>query len=201
MIGMLSPHPRKLKEVLAMQRIPASLADCLAKVESSAIRKSSENWVVMWWDEGHAVSVDGGMTTAYRGIDTQGRLMWLVRHREKRHGYHSLAEGAHAALEEAEAAWEARRAVRAEWYIVEKVASDLLTGRRRFDVTLEDAHNSPLCSIGIESFLKRLRMPGRTRMSGRMAALLMKIEPQMGYVIHQAYLRTEGRRGIVAPLY
>ena len=36
MIGMLSPHPRKLKEVLAMQRIPASLADGLAKVASSA---------------------------------------------------------------------------------------------------------------------------------------------------------------------
>lgn len=201
MIGVLSLQSRNLKEELAMQRVRASLADSLSDVESGAIRKISENWIVMWFDTGHAVSLDGGTTTAYRGIDTEGRLMWLVRHADKRYGYHSLERDPYAALEEAAAAWEARQAVKAEWRAVEQIASDLWWDRRRFDVTLEDAHNSPLCSVGIEAFLRRMGMAKVSRMSGRTAALLMKIEPQMGFVIHQAYVRTEERRPLVAPLF
>ncbi|GAB4347187.1 MAG: hypothetical protein Kow0026_00220 [Oricola sp.] len=115
---------------------------------------------------------------------------------------HSLEKDPDGAIKEALAAWRARRAVRSQWHVVEKVTSDLLVGRRRFDVTLEDAHNSPLCTVGIEAFLKRVGMAGRTRISGRAAAILMKlVEPQMGFVIHQAFLRVEAERPVVAPIY
>lgn len=201
MNGVLWPYTRKLREELAMQRVSASPASSLIETGSGRIRRNRENWVTLWLDEGHAVSVDGGAITAYRGIESLGRLLWLVRHEAKRYGYHSLENDPYKAIHEALSAWEARREIRARWHVVEQVASDLLVGRRRFDVTLEDAHNSPLCSVGIDAFRRRMRIRHITRISGRTAALLMKIEPQLGFVIYQAYLRTEQERAEIAPMY
>ena len=151
--------------------------------------RDTANWVNMWVDLGHNVSFDRGRITAYRGIDSQGTLMWMVRHAEKSHGYHALHADPLAAIEEATAAWAGRRAVRARWDQVEAIARDLLTGREAFHVTRADAHRSPLCTVGIDSFMDRMRLGHVQTLSGRAAALLMKIEPQVGFVIDAAHTR------------
>lgn len=151
------------------------------------------NWVTMWIDEGHKVSMDRGTTTAFRGIDTDGQLMWMVRHAEKSHGYHSLLTDPLAAIEQAQDAWAGRRAVRKRWDQVERVAADLIRGRQKFTVSRDDAARSPLCTVGIDSFMRRMGLGNVHAMSGRTAALLMRVEPQVGFVIDAAHARVVHR--------
>ena len=147
------------------------------------------NWVTMWIDEGHRVSMDRGTTTAFRGIDSDGQLMWMVRHARKSHGYHSLLTDPLAAIEQAEEAWEGRRTVRKRWDQVERVASDLIRGQLKFSVSRDDAARSPLWTVGIDSFMRRMGLGNVQSMSGRAAALLMRVEPQVGFVIDAAHAR------------
>jgi hypothetical protein len=59
----------------------------------------------------------------------------------------------------------------------------------RFDILIEDAHTSPLCAMGTRHFLRSVGLSGITRLSGFKLAWLMLLEPQLGFVIHQAALR------------
>lgn len=180
---------RRLKQKLAMQRAMTSLIDKEIIADSDEFVLETANWVTMWVDTGHVVSFDGGRTNGYRGIDIQGQLMWLVRHEDKQHGYHSLETDPLAAIEEAEHAWAARKEVRQRWDVVERVARHLIMGRQKFSVTRQDAVASPLCMVGIDSFLRRMRLAQVQRVSGRVAALLMQVEPQVGFVIDVAHRR------------
>lgn len=144
----------------------------------------------MWLDTGHIVRGDCGKITATRGIDLDGQFVWFVRHPEKRHGYHSQEDDPFRAIKQAEAAWAARRAVRKNWPEVKALAQDLIWGRARLDVRIEDAYASPLCALGIKWFLRHLGLGGSQRVSGRLAALLMQFEPQLGFVIYEAQART-----------
>ena len=181
---------RRLREKLALQRPMTSLIEKEILATSDAIVTDASNWVTMWVDTGHAVTVDRGVTAAYRGICTDGRLLWLVRHIDRQHGYHSTEADPLAAIEQAEQAWVMRKIVRQRWAEVEEVARELRAGRMRFDVTLEDAKASPLCTVGIEGFLNRMRLNRVSRVSGRVAGLLMHVEPQVGFVIDVAYRRS-----------
>ena len=96
-------------------------------------------------------------------------------------------------LAQARAAWDERRRVRAHWPVVRRIARDLALGRRRLEVRIEDAHASALCTVGIEGFLRRIGLGRVRRVSGRTAALLMALEPQVGFVILAAHERAHGR--------
>lgn len=178
-----------------MMRPMTSLIERELLTATGDIVELRENWIRMWVDKGHAVSFDGGRITAFRGICDRGRPMWLVRRSDKRHGYHSLHADPVDAVEEAQAAWDARRDGRRRWDEVERFAADLLRGRERLVVTIEDAYESALCGPGIEAFLRRIGLGRVRRVSGRVAALMMKLEPQVGFVILAAMDRAAAAAG------
>ena len=179
----------QLKSRLTSCRQMMSLIDRDIAAASDEIQLVTENWVPMWVDTGHTITSDCGQLRAIRSIGFDGTLMWFVKHPDKKHGYHSAETCPFAAFEDAETAWRRRADVRAEWKFVEQIAADLLAGRKKFSVTRADAHASPLCSAGIDGFMARMGMPNVQKMSGRSAALLMKIDPQLGFVIREAHRR------------
>jgi hypothetical protein len=156
---------------------------------SDAFLFDKTDWVKLWYDPGHAIRSDCGKITAYRAITRRGQLLWYVFHTEKSRGYHASCSSPHAAIEEAQAVWVHRRLVKSQWSDVQRIAQDLASGKAKFDVRIEDAHASPLCTLGIDGFLSSVGLARVTRISGRMAALLMKLEPQMGFVIYEAWQR------------
>lgn len=154
----------------------------------------TENWVKMWVDTGHGIVADNGTCVAFRGIDLQGQLMWLVRHHKRAHGYHSTQISPHAAIQEAEAAWSDRARVKARWHHVKRVARELIIGKKHFYVSRDDAHRSALCGAGIDAFMRQMGMSKRNGLSGRTAAILMIFEPQLGFAIYAAYERSLAER-------
>lgn len=189
------PLARKsLRLKLAMQRQNTSLMDREIAAASDEIVQELEDWVDAFVDYGHVISFDNGETRAIRAVAMHdGTLFWLVRKTGKSKGFHSDRSDPLAAIEQAEAAWRARKLVRRNWQAVQHLARDLLLGRRRFRVRLEDAYASPLCSMGIAAFMRRMRISHITETPGWFAAVLMRIDPQVGFVIHQAYLRETQR--------
>ncbi len=187
-----SLNDARLRATLAKERQMMSLIEREIIGGSDQIVRHSENWVHMWVDTGHRVMSDCGTMVAERGITRGGRLLWLITREGKRHAFHATAQDPFAAFEQANAAQARRREVRGQWATVKRLRRDLLTGRRHMDVTLEDAAASPLCSVGIEAFMSRIGMGRVQRVSGRVAALMMLIEPQVGFVIFEAAAR-QGR--------
>lgn len=179
----------QLKTRLAKQRQMMSLIEKDIVAGSDAMVRVTENWVPMWIDEGHRIASDCGQLSAFRGISFDGKLMWLVRSSKKKHGYHAQTDCPFEAFEEAQCAWRRRAEVRAEWSEVERIARALLTGREKFSVSRADAHASPLCSAGIDGFMASIGMPRVQTISGRTAALLMRVDPQIGFAIREAYRR------------
>lgn len=175
--------------LLARQRPMTSLLDKEIIAEGPDLVFDKANWVPLYFDRGHAVPSDCGRMTAFRAVTLNGQFLWMVFAQDKQHGYHAACDDPVEALEQARHSWAHRRAVRQDWDLVERTARDLILGRQRFDVRIEDAQASPLCLLGIDGFRRAVGLGRVTRMPGRVAALLMKIEPQMGFVIHAALQR------------
>lgn len=181
---------RDLRRKLAMQRQMTALLDHKIVAASDDIVLEREDWVEAFVDYGHCFSFDGGKITAFRAIAVHdGSLFWLVRKNGKAKGYHSDRTDPLGAVEQAEAAWQGRKRVRRDWSAVEALARDLLLGRRALRVRIEDAHASALCTMGVTAFMRQMRISHIQEISGRLAAILMWIDPQVGFVIHQAHLR------------
>lgn len=187
-------HHLRLK--LAMDRQMTSLIDREMASTSVSIVREREDWVDAFVDYDHVVSFDGGETRAYRAVSvSEGTLFWLVRRNGKTKGYHSDCSDPLAAVEQAQEAWRNRKLIRGDWDAVEQLARDLLLGRKRLRVRIQDAYSSPLCGMGMSAFMRRMRISGVTEVSGWLAAILMRIEPQVGFVIYQAHLRvTQDRK-------
>lgn len=179
----------RLKSTLVSTRKMMSLVDKDIATASPEMVRETENWVPMWVDEGHVVTSDCGELRAYRAIGLDGTLMWFVRHPQKLRGYHAQTDCPFDAFVQAQSAWKRRAQVRSEWAGIKAVARDLISGRIKFDVTRDDAYASPLCKAGIDGFMARLGMANVNRIGGRTAALLMKIDPQLGFVIREAHRR------------
>lgn len=179
-----------LKTRLVKQRQMMSLMEKEMVISTGDLVFDDENWVKMWVDTGHGVISDDGSCVAYRGIDLNAQLLWMVRHPKRKHGYHAATASPIDAITEAQHAWAERARVRGRWPLVKQIARDLVTGKRDFVVTRDDARRSALCGVGIDAFMTRLWMPNKQSISGRMAASLMVIEPQLGFVIYTAYERT-----------
>lgn len=141
---------------LCMQRKMTSLVDRQLAVATTHFEKNTENWVHMWLDPDHIVKSECGAIAAHRGITVQGDLLWLVRHKEKKMGYHSAASDPIVAIEEAAFAWVERRRIKRRWHEVEILAKAARKGKYRQTVYIEDAYNSPLCETGVRAFMTRV---------------------------------------------
>lgn len=181
--------PAQARLMLARQRTMTSLLDMEYAAEGPDMLFSKTDWVPLYLDLGNAVKSDCGQICAYRALTLRGVFLWMVFASGKGRGYHASTDDPHEAIERAKAAWDKRRAVRQDWDLVERTARDLIWGRQRFDVRREDLLASPLCHLGAEGFLRAIGARRAQRLPGRLAALLMKIEPQMGFVIHAAMQR------------
>lgn len=171
---------------LAKTRPMTSLMDAeiIAVGEELVFYKS--DWVPLYYDLNHKVRSDCGRINAFRARTLKGAFLWLVFTPEKARGYHADCSDPFEAIAMAERSWAGRRAVRANWEMVEQTARDLLAGRQQFDLRVEDLHACPLCTMGIEGFRRKIGLGRVTRIPGWLAALLMKVEPQVGFVIHAA---------------
>ena len=175
--------------LLASQRQMTSLTDKEILSQGVDFVFYKTDWVPLYYDTGYVVTSDCGMIKACRAATLTGQLLWLVFHPKKAHGYHALEQDPVAAIERAQAVWARRAQVRTNWAEVEQSARDLIMGRQKFDIRMEDAEASPLCILGIQGFLRGIGMANVRRMPGRLAAMLMKVEPQMGFVIYEALQR------------
>jgi len=179
----------QLKARLVKQRQMMSLMEKEIAIAMGEMVQNHENWVRMWVDTGHIITADDGKIMAFRGIDFDGTLMWLVQHPKKKFGYHSLKTDPFAAIDEAKMAWTERARVRAKWPEVQAHAWALFLGREKVTITRNDAYRSPLCAVGVDSFMKRIGLPQRQTISGRTAALFMLLDKQLGFVINSAIER------------
>ena len=175
--------------LLAKKRQMTSLIEKEMIAASDALVFDKTDWVPLYLDRGNMVTSDCGTMKAYRALTMKGQPLWMVYTAGKTRGYHAQHDDPFAAMDEARQVCAQRRAVRQNWSQVERTARDLLTGRQRFDILIEDLHASPLCTLGIEGFRGAIGMNRITRMPGWLAAVLMKIEPQMGFVINAAAQR------------
>lgn len=184
----ISKH-QQARQLLAKQRQMTSLIDKDIIAQGDDLVFDRTDWIPLYFDRGYEVRSDCGTARAYRAATLDQRLLWLVFTDGKDRGFHSLASDPVQAIADAQDAWARRRDIRRDWFLVEKTAKNLLTGRAKFSVRIEDAHASPLCSMGIEGFLGALKLGRIQSVSGRIAALMMQIEPQVGFVIYQAMQR------------
>ncbi|MEL6571403.1 MAG: hypothetical protein AAFQ64_07090 [Pseudomonadota bacterium] len=176
---------RHVLKTLVTARGGLSLIEQDFAIEAQVERETAD-WVPMWVDLEHAVRSTRHQATAYRAITDDGILLWYVRHDKKKRGYHSRASTAVDAFADAAQTWQTRRAIKRNWDQLKALQTDVLMGRKTVDVTIEDARAGGLCTLGIEGFMRRFGIANRTRISGRLAALLMKVEPQMGFALYRA---------------
>ncbi len=194
-------HTDELLSKLCMQRKMTPIIDRHLAVATTKFEKNTENWVHMWLDPDQVVKNECGEVTAHRGITVQGELLWLVRHKDKKMGYHSAAIDPIAGIEEALFAWEERRRIRQRWDEVELLAKAARKGQYRQTVHIEDAFASPLCETGVRHFMTRIGLrrytrPGVGRLSARNVARLMRLEQQAGFVLMTAFERRHGDKPV-----
>lgn len=179
---------------LAADRQMTSLIDKDIIAQGETFTYLRSDWVSLYYDRGNAVTSDDGSQTAYRAITTRGEKLWLVFSAGKTRGYHAESDCPFDAFIEARDALYRRRQVRANWDEVRALARDLRLRRITFEVLRSDADASPLCAMGTRHFLRRVGIPNIKRMSGFWLAWLMLIEPQLGFVLHQAASRAAIQR-------
>ena len=178
-----------LFKTLAADRQMTSLIDKEIIANGDAFSFLRSDWVSLYFDRANCVTSDDGTQTAYRAITTKGEKLWLVYSTGKTRGYHAESACPFDAFVEARDALDRRRQVRANWDDVKRLGRDLRSRRMTMEVRIEDAHASPLCAMGTRHFLRQMGMARGTRISGFSLAWVMLIEPQLGFVLHQAALR------------
>ena len=140
------------KQLLANQRQMTSLIEKEILSQGADFVYYKTDWVPLYYDTGYCVTSDCGTIKAFRAATLTGKLLWLVFHPKKAHGYHALDTDPVAAIDRAQTVWSRRTYVRQNWAEVESTAHDLVTGRKKFEIRMEDAEASPLCILGIEGF-------------------------------------------------
>lgn len=184
-------RPERCKERLVMARSGEHILDREIAIAADVFPCVHESWITYFLDPANVVSTGCGQLMATRAITTDGQLFWLCESRSQRKLYHSLQCDPLQAIDDATRVWSKRKKIRREWAKVEAFAVSLRCGESVCEVTRKDLENSVLCRLGVEGFLSTFGLSARTSLSGRVAALLMKIEPQVGYVLHQV-LEREG---------
>jgi len=182
---------KSLFKALATERQMTSLIDKEIIANGDAFSYLRSDWVSLFYDQANCVTSDDGSQKAYRAITTKGEMLWLVFSKGKTRGYHAECDCPFEAFSEARDALERRRNIRGNWGKVEQLGRQLRRRQIKMDVLIKDAHASPLCAMGARHFLARMGMAKVKRISGFSLAWLMLIEPQLGFVLHQAALRED----------
>ena len=186
------PGRRQRMERLIMARPMTSLLDKEILLATDMIQPGSDRWVGALVDCGHFVPARDDRTVAWRAIDRRGVLFWLVTSRFEAMRYHATTPGPHAALAEAATAFARRRSARRHWPEIQTLRADLLHFRRRLTVTRADAQTGGLSLLAIASFCDRLGLGGRPGIPGWLAAMLMRLEPDIGFALLAAAHRQGG---------
>ena len=184
-------RPGALFHKLAGERRMLSKGERDALVENAAFTYVDRTWVMLWYDPGHAIRSNCGGMTAYRAITTTGDLLWFVAPEGDAPVYHAQCADPFEAIEHATVALGAQADLNRRWTHIERLARDLRSRALQFDVTLEDARLAPICPTGFKAVMASVGLFGARSISGRMAAMLMKVEPGVGYIIHAAWMRTQ----------
>lgn len=183
------PHRRAaMFEVLAGERPDAQGYD----PEADAFVYVDRTWVTLWYDPDHSVRSQCGGMIAYRAITTTGDLLWYVAPAGEAPVYHAQCADPYEAIEHATVALGAQGDLNRRWMHIERVAQDLRAGRARFDVTWADARTAQVAPAGFRALMAVTGVCGAPRLSGRVAAMLMKLDPSMGHIIYAAWLRAQG---------
>lgn len=153
-----------------------------------------QSWVGMWVDRSFHVLSPCATMTAHRGITTDGQIIWLVDHPMRPRDFHAVGHDPMMAFRRASEAWARCDELRQRRDEIKALTRDVLLGRVRLDITIEDAAASPLSAVEVRSFMASFGMAGARRISGRLAAVLAMVEPQVGFVIWTAHERRQARR-------
>ncbi|MEL6690122.1 MAG: hypothetical protein AAFP28_07370, partial [Pseudomonadota bacterium] len=179
----------RLKRSLVFTRPNTSLIDREILSEGDHLRYDNSNWVRCWYDTDHRVDDDTGAVRALRAISSEGELFWLVHHEAKTYPFHADTETGEEAIEMARLYWARRRIARGRMLNHPTLRRDILAGRVRGTVLIEDAARAGLCSMGTRSFMKRMGLKNRRTVPARIVALLSYVEPQVGLVLQAAFDR------------
>ena len=175
-----------------MARPMTSLLDKEILLATDMIQPGADRWVGALVDCGNFVPAEDGRIVAWRAIDRRGQLFWLVVSRFEAMRYHATTASAHAALTEGCAAFACRRRAKRHWPEIEALTHDLLHFRRRLTVTRDDARAGGLSLLAVTSFCDRLGLGGRVGIPGWLAAMLMRLEPDIGFALLAAARRQGG---------
>ena len=162
------------------------------------IVRDRANWVRCLVDRDQVVERGLDGATARRAITDEGRLIWMVQARGRRHAYHAIAADAEAAFAEADEARERRRQIGRRRAEIRRLRRDVLLGRRRYFTTIDDARVAGLCELGIRGFLARIGHSRRGGASAFVLALASFLDRQPGYAMFAAHLRLERERASAA---
>lgn len=180
----------QLKQLVVMDRQMTSLMDRAFLSVGPHLVRDQSNWVGCWMDTGYRVGADTGDIEAVRAVTDAGQLIWMVRHPDKTFGYHADANDPFAAMAQARCAWARRREIKSRWAEVKALRREVIAGRRKLVVHIDDARDAGLCDLGIRGFLRALGQGARVQMPGRVLAVLSYFEKQAAYALWAAHVRT-----------
>ncbi|MEP4248996.1 hypothetical protein [Tateyamaria sp.] len=187
-----APHRRSaLFKTLVGERKTQNGTDQGQQPSTDGFTFVDRDWVTLWYDRDHAVRSDCCGMTAYRAITTTGDLLWYVAPEGKAPVYHAQCADPFQAIEHATVALGAQGDLNLRWAFIERLASDLRSGARTLDITLGDVQCSPVAPAGIRMFMACLARLGARHISARYVAMLMKVSPGLGFVLHTAWMRSQ----------
>lgn len=185
------PHRRvALFKALARERKRLSGEAQTALAQGNTFTFVDRTWVTLWYDPDHAVQSECGGMTAFRAITATGDLLWYVAPAGDAPVYHAHCADPHEAIEHATVALGAQIDLNRRWMHIERLARELRSGALHFDITPQDIARAPVAPFVFHMAIYLTRKLAGRDMSGREAALLMKVQPSVGFVIHAAWLRS-----------
>lgn len=155
---------------------------------------NTDNWVRTWIDTAHTVERNSGRIRASRAITQAGQLIWMIQQQGNRFAFHADREPVDAAFRQASEARRKRKAIAARWPEIVRLRRRILIGTVRLTVSVDDARQTGLCELGIQGFLHRVGLGGRTLFPGRVLAVLSFLDRQVGYAIFAGYLRQQAEQ-------
>ena len=174
-------------QLIALRRGTSSL-DRHFDTGADSLRYDRSNWTTLLYDLRNSVSSERGRV-AYRAMTSRGEALWFVVSDGKKRGYHAETECPWRAIEMAREANRRRREIRARWDDVRRLGREVRLGRRRFEVTLDDAAASPLCAMGVRNFMRTIGLGRVKRAPAAVVGWMMLIDDQVGFVLYEAALR------------
>lgn len=161
----------------------------LAPASEATLVRSTDNWVRTWIDPENTVTHRSGRIVASRAITQSGLLIWMVQQKGNRFAFHADRDTAEEAFKQASQARRARKAIASRWPEIVKLRHRILMGRTRLTVSVDDARRAGLCELGVQGFLHRIGLGGRTEFSGKLLAMLSFMDRHVTYAMFAAYQR------------